>query len=180
MRKIILSKMNLVPQLRALVNFFSLILKDYVKSSEILNQLNTLNLNEFNQFSKKLYSRMNHISFIHGDLNTKDAINLYKNSMINQFNKVKNTNIRNYINYHADLSGYFMYREKMPNSYNLNHAVLNFYQIGKEDIQNLYMANLVKILCGYIYFTQLRIKEQLGYTAKGKVFSEGNTIVIKI
>ena len=54
--------------------------------------------------------------------------------------------------------------------------VLNFYQIGQETIPNIIMANLIRALCGYIYFTELRIKEQLGYTTKGKVFSEGNVI----
>ena len=66
----------------------------------------------------------------------------------------------------------------MRNNYNINHAIINFYQIGDENLENIMLANLVRELCGYIYFTELRIKQQLGYTTKGKVFSEGNVIVI--
>ena len=65
----------------------------------------------------------------------------------------------------------------LKNTFNINHAIINFYQVGQEDIKNTILANLVKELCGYIYFTELRIKQQLGYTTKGKVFSEGNVIV---
>ena len=93
---------------------------------------------------------------------------------------IKNNNIINYSNHHADLTSYFVYREKLTNSYNINHAIINFYQIGEENLENIILANLVKELCGYIYFTELRIKQQLGYTTKGKVFSEGNVIVIFI
>ena len=42
------------------------------------------------------------------------------------------------------------------------------------------LRNSLKALCGYIYFTQLRIKEQLGYTARAKIFSEGNVIYYMI
>ena len=180
MRKLIMSRINLVPQLRALVNFFSLILKDYVDNSVILKQLSELTLNEFNIFLKMIFTKMYVVSFIHGDLDKKGATDLFKNSITSQFSMFKVLDQSNYRNYHADLSGSFIFREKMPNSYNINHAILNFYQIGKEDIKSLYMSNLIKTLCGYIYFTQLRIKEQLGYTAKGKVFSEGSVIVISI
>jgi len=91
---------------------------------------------------------------------------------------IKSLDIINYSNYHADLSSYYVYREKLRNNYNINHAIINFYQIGDENLENIMLANLVRELCGYIYFTELRIKQQLGYTTKGKVFSEGNVIVI--
>ena len=84
------------------------------------------------------------------------------------------TNNKEYKNFHADLSGYFIFREKLKETYNINHAILNFYQIGQTSLENIILANVVKSISGNIYFTELRIKEQLGYTTKGKIFSEGN------
>jgi len=96
------------------------------------------------------------------------------------FNKdtkpIQSLDVINYSNSHADLTPYFVFREKLNNIYNINHAIINFYQIGYESLENIVLANLVRELCGYIYFTELRIKQQLGYTTKGKVFSEGNVI----
>lgn len=90
---------------------------------------------------------------------------------------LNNKQIINYSNHHADLTKYYVFREKLLNKYNINHAVINFYQIGEENLENMLLTNIVRELCGYIYFTELRIKQQLGYTTKGKVFSEGNIIV---
>jgi len=119
--------------------------------------------------------------FVHGSMPKKDAHSL-SNKITDLFKTSRpiSKKATEYLNQHADLSGYFIFREHLNQSYNINHAVLNFYQIGQEPISNIIQANLVKALCGYIYFTELRIKEQLGYTAKGKVFSEGNIIYYMI
>ena len=90
---------------------------------------------------------------------------------------MKLLNYKNYTNFHADLSGYYIFREQLSKIYNINHAILNFYQIGNNNMRNLVLAHMLKSLCGNIYFTQLRIKEQLGYTTKGKIFSEGIYLV---
>jgi len=118
-------------------------------------------------------------TFIHGAINEKKAKNLSNmvQTLFGSFTPVSNKSLINYQNKHADLSGYFVYREKLKNIYNINHAVLNFYQIGVENVKNMLFANIVKEICAYIYFTELRVKQQLGYVAKGKVFSEGNIIV---
>ncbi len=181
MKNQIKSQMNLVPLLKGYVNFFKIILKDFVEYNNIIKTLDNLSLMDFMQFKNTLFNKVNLKIFIHGSITKNNAIilsnninNLYKNS------KPITPKAENYFNQHADLSGYFIYREHLKNSYNINHAVLNFYQIGQETIPNIIMANLIRALCGYIYFTELRIKEQLGYTTKGKVFSEGNVIYYMI
>jgi secreted Zn-dependent insulinase-like peptidase len=184
MKNQIKSQLNLVPALRAYVNFFTLILKDYVHYHVILEELENLTLKSFQEFYKKLFNKMYIKAFIHGTITPADSIETIESisHLFERHHNIKSidTNLKNYSNLHADLSGYFIFREKLYKSYNINHAVLNFYQIGKENIKNMINANLVKALCGYIYFTQLRIKEQLGYTAKAKIFSEGNVIYYMI
>ena len=121
-------------------------------------------------------------TFIHSSLEENSArqLNLMVQHLFPSYSAISNNSLRNYINQHADLSGYFVYREKLKNIYNVNHAILNFYQIGIENVNHMIFANIVKEICAYIYFTELRVKQQLGYTAKGKVFSEGNVLVINI
>ena len=181
MKNQIKSQMNLVPVLKAYVNFFTIILRDFVNYDHIIETLEKLTIFDFKRFVDNLFKKINMKIFIHGSMEKKEAENLSKNiTAMFKTSKPISLKAKEYMNEHADLSGYFIFREHLNQSYNINHAVLNFYQIGQETISNIVYANLVKALCGYIYFTELRIKEQLGYTAKGKVFSEGNIIYYMI
>jgi len=181
MKNQIKSQMNLVPALRAYVNFFTIILRDFVSYDSILETLDKLKLSEFKDFYNTIFNKVYMKIFIHGTLDQEESTKLSE-QITNLF--IKSTSLtplgKDYMNQHANLSGYFIFREHLNKSYNINHAVLNFYQIGQETIENIVNANMVKALCGYIYFTELRIKEQLGYTAKGKIFSEGNVIYYMI
>jgi len=175
LRKSLLSRRNLVPKLRAFINFFSLVTKFHVSNNKILSKLDKVSYEEFVNYSKKLWKKIHLTSFVYGDISKRETRLLYKKVIENRFSGL--TILRNVINYHADLSGYFIFRERQNKSFNLNHAILNFYQIGKFNIKSLFISNLIKSLVGYIYFTILRIKEQLGYTTKGRVLSRGNVLV---
>jgi secreted Zn-dependent insulinase-like peptidase len=179
MKKGIESQLELVPQLKAIVNFFTLVLKDYHHSDRILKQLSNLNLDEFNTFLKGITTNSYVKSFVHGNIQREQAKTLYNETVHKYFKSSKSPvpSLTNYKNNHADLSGYFIFREQLSKTYNINHAILNFYQIGHDNIRNIILAHMVKSLCGNIYFTELRIKEQLGYTTKGKIFAEGNYLV---
>lgn len=181
MRNQIKGQMNLVPSMRGYVNFFSLILRDFVSNEKIIVELDKLTLKKFNHYCKNIFNILYLKIFIHGTFDlerskdlTKNILDVFKNST------ELSPKGKDYMNLHSNLSGYHIFREHLQNSYNINHAILNYYQIGEETIENIVNANMVKALCGYIYFTELRIKEQLGYTAKGKIFSEGNVIYYMI
>lgn len=181
MKNQIKAQMNLVPALRAYVNFFTIILRDFVNYDSIVETLDKLKLNDFKKFYASLFDKIYMKILIHGTLDLEDSTKLSED-VSKMFSKSKSLTPKgkDYMNQHADLSGYFIFREHLNKSYNINHAILNFYQIGQENIANIVCANMVKALSGYIYFTELRIKEQLGYTAKGKIFSEGNVIYYMI
>jgi len=181
MKNQIKAQMNLVPALRAYVNFFTIILRDFVNYDSIIETLDKLKISDFKTFYSKLFEKVYMKIFIHGTLDLENSTQLSKD-VTQLFSESKNLSpdAKNYMNLHADLNGYFIFREHLNKSYNINHAILNFYQIGQENIANIVCANMVKALSGYIYFTELRIKEQLGYTAKGKIFSEGNVIYYMI
>lgn len=175
LKRKLLSRRNLVPKLRAFIKFFSLVLKHNIPNEKIISEIDNISYEEIIKYTQKLYKKLYLISFAYGDITKSETKSLFKKVVLKRFsglNKLKNVK-----NYHADLNGYYIFREKQDKSFNLNHAILNFYQIGKNSIKSLFISNLIKSLCGYIYFTQLRIKEQLGYTTKGKVFSNENILV---
>jgi len=175
LKKSLLSRRDLVPKLRAFKNFFSLVTKYHISNDKILSYLDKVSYKDFVNYFKTLWRKIHLTSFLHGDISKGETRLLHRKVIENRFSGIKI--LRNVINYHTDLSGYFIFRERQNKSFNLNHAILNFYQIGKYNIKAFFISSLIKSLVGYIYFTQLRIKEQLGYTTKGRVFSRGNVLV---
>ena len=180
-------RLNLSPRLRAYLNFFKLVLRDFVRNKELLKvkiflikELDKLKFEDFSEFSKEMFSELYIKSFIHGNCDSEISLELFERTITENFNEYNaiDQSHHNYKNPQANLNGYHVFREKLPNKYNINHAILNFYQIGKSNLQNIILAHLIRFLCGNIYFTQLRIKEQLGYVTSGKVFSSGGNIVI--
>jgi insulysin len=172
------AQLNLTPTTQAYVNFFDLILKDIVKNKELLANLEKLELKDFMEFYQKLFTKVYCKAFMHGSLSDTEAKEVFKpiyNLLSVQQDRINKEAI-SYLNSHADLSGYYIFREQLMDEHNVNHAIVNFYQIGPETIENMFSALLIKSLVGYITFKQLRMKEQLGYAAKGKVFSEGNVV----
>jgi secreted Zn-dependent insulinase-like peptidase len=139
-------------------------------------------------------------TFFYGNYDNSTAIKIYNNIINNFFSFEKNNfnihiqNIEkinlqnsqnsNYLpeinNLHADLSGYNIFRRQLYDNHNHDHAILNFYQIGSANYTNLLYINIIKKVVGYIYFTELRIKEQLGYSCKGGVLNRDNILYFVI
>ena len=154
-------------------------MKDYVSNSSLLKSLESVKYEEFYNFSKSIFNRMFIKSFIHGNSNKEDALILFKESIIENFHNYSpiSRQDKHYKNFQANIKGYYIFREKILNKINVNHAILNFYQLGEKNLRNIILSYLIKFLCGNIYFTQLRIKEQLGYITKGKIVAIDNLIV---
>ena len=50
----------------------------------------------------------------------------------------------------------------------------------RKKFSNIIKASIIKEIVGNVYFTELRIKEQLGYSASGKIFSEAGVLYYMI
>jgi insulysin len=176
------AQLDLDPSTQAYVNFFGLVLKDYISSKDIIKTIDGLQKADFDTFVENIYSSLYIKSFIHGTVCHDEAIQIFStlNSLLERNPKAIDQSQIAYTNLHADLSGYYIYREQMTKEYHVNHAVLNFYQVGLESVENMFSALLIKYLVGYIYFTQLRIEEQLGYSTKARVLSDSNVIYYMI
>jgi len=179
LRKTALSKLNLIPHMKGFINFFSIVMKDYISSRILLKSLDSIKYEDFFQFSKSIFNRMCMKSFIHGNASKKEALAIFNESIKENFLNTGPILIKDkhYKNLQANIKGYYIFREKILNKINVNHAILNFYQLGVKNLRNIILAYLVKFLCGNIYFTQLRIKEQLGYITKGKIVALDDVIV---
>ena len=174
-----MSKINLIPHLAGFLNFFSLVLKDFVNNHTLIKAIERLTYNDFQQFSRTIFDKMYIKSFINGNATKEDANRIFNQSIRNNFRnyRVLSRRLKNYKNLQANIKGYYVFREKILNKFNVNHAALNFYQLGQNNLQNVLLAYLIRILCGNIYFTQLRIKEQLGYITKGKIVAVDDLLV---
>lgn len=187
---------NTLPKIRAFINFFSLVLKDYESLDRILQNLSNFNLEEFLNFYDKFFNSKDSSNysffsriFIHGYVEIETVQRLIeKLQLINVLNENSKSlkicplleNNIVYKNNHADLSGYFIYREKNTNVFNKDHSIINFYQLGENSRSNILKASLIKEMVGNIYFTELRIKQQLGYSVTGKIFSEAGLLYYMI
>jgi secreted Zn-dependent insulinase-like peptidase len=180
LRKTALSKLNLIPHMKGFISFFSIVMKDYVNNRILLKFLESIKYEEFSLFYKSIFNRMYIKSFIHGNASKNEALAIFNESIKENFVNTSPILIkdRHYKNFQANIKGYYIFREKILNKINVNHAILNFYQLGQKNLRNLILAYLIKFLCGNIYFTQLRIKEQLGYITKGKIVALDDVIVI--
>lgn len=160
------------------------------------------NFNKFYNSSNNMFENndLKFKTFFYGNYDNSTAIKIY-NNIINKFFSFEKNNFNlhlqniekinlqnsqnsNYLpeinNLHADLSGYNIFRRQLYDNHNHDHAILNFYQIGSANYTNLLYINIIKKVVGYIYFTELRIKEQLGYSCKGGVLNRDNILYFVI
>jgi insulysin len=175
---------NLLPKLLAFEDFKSIIQKDYLDKQSILENARKLNFKIFQQNFKNLFQKFYTKILIYGNYEHADAIVLNeefkKLFSPKEYKPIIDKTIRNYNNMHANLTGYYIYRHQLSDNHNHDHAVLNIYQIGDYNIANLYRTYLIKMLVGYVYFTELRIKEQLGYSTKGNLVIQDGLIYFVI
>ncbi len=173
------TQLNLAPVAEAYLDFINLMSKDYIDPNTIINEVDQITLNDFTSFFNEIFNVLYLRGFIHGTLGVEDSKKLFehiKNLFLNNVHSVIDEKSKNYLSIHSSLKGNYIYRRKIKDTQNVVHAVANFYRIGPYNINNLIASNLIKELCGNIYFTELRTKNQLGYTAKGKIIHEGDML----
>jgi secreted Zn-dependent insulinase-like peptidase len=143
------------------LKFKTLFYGNYENSTAIKIYINIIN---------KFYSNENNLFFKNSQQNFEKT----------NFSENSSTFLPEIKNLHADLSGYNIYRRQLYDNHNHDHAILNFYQIGVANYTNQFFINIIKKVVGYIYFTELRIKEQLGYSCKGGILNRDNILYFVI
>ena len=176
------SQTNLEPLSTAYVTFFNLLKKSNISQKDLVNYLQKeLTFEQFNSFCNEMYNSINLVTFIHGAIPKKNAIQINRD-ILKIFGKDgKYKNIDKSIVYPSnkvyDLQGKkYVFRINKKHNYNINNGVMNFYQIGVNNYENFIKTKLIKLICGYIYFKELRIKQQLGYVAKGNIFQANGKV----
>lgn len=168
---------DVLPRDKALSTFRSIMRKDYIvssnfgvfKNSSIFNQ--KVGLLMSNPFIKVL---------IYGNIDKESAIQLCNNITTSlatpSNNNAKTPENIDYLNTNIDIKGYNIYREKLRDNHNYDHAIINYYQIGDDTLSNMIMTEMIRTIVGNVYFTELRVKEQLGYSTKGKIINDGSKL----
>jgi secreted Zn-dependent insulinase-like peptidase len=134
------------------------------------NYENSTAIKIYTTIINKFYSNENDIFFKNSQQNFEKT----------NFSENSSTFLPEIKNFHADLTGYNIYRRQLYDNHNHDHAILNFYQIGVANYTNQFFINIIKKVVGYIYFTELRIKEQLGYSCKGGILNRDNILYFVI
>jgi len=173
------TKLNVAPAAEAYLDFINLMSKDYIDPNTIINEVDRITSEDFKTFFNEIFNSLYLRGFIHGTLSAEDSKKLFEhinNLFLNNVHGVIDDKSKNHLSTHSVLKGNYFYRKKIKDTQNVIHAVANFYRIGPYNIRNLISSNLIKDLCGNIYFTELRTKNQLGYIAKGKIIHEGDML----
>ena len=198
------SQQNEPPIMQTHLIFQEIIQTFHININDIITYIKThITYELFNAFMKgsTLYNNETYglkvMTFIHGSLNEQVALKINEN-IITQFklgvnaftfneqhkaltngnssnsnsNKIKHFNLNNKS---------YVYKTTLNNTaFNVNNAIANYYEIGDNTSENIIKIQLIKKICGYIYFTELRIKQQLGYITKGGVYLKNDHLYFVI
>lgn len=176
---------NIVPKKKAMSILNELLNKYSDYPENIISNVNNLKINEKTytlenlNFKIKDMFKLTYLKIlIHGNINKNNCIDI-KNSIIKIFNHNSSNLFPSNYNYLIDytmpisnISGSYVFRNRLKNKNGKDHATLNAYYIGENTPKNLLLSNLILSLVGNIYFTELRIQLQLGYTTKGYIYQE--------
>jgi secreted Zn-dependent insulinase-like peptidase len=189
---------NLLPKKRAFQDFLQIISKFYIDKENFLQHLEKNKKIENHNILNKEGLKLRLLCY--GNINLTDSVLIYKqitkkiNNIKNQslisdsasenINKNQNKNILfNRTNLQTGYSlpqGVFIFRRGLTDNHNHDHAILNIYEIGKSSIENIFNSIIIKSIVGNIYFTELRIKNQLGYSTKGRLVEKNNLLYFSI
>ena len=193
------SQQNEPPIMQTHLIFQEIIQTFHININDIINYIKThITYELFNAFMKgsNLYNNETYglkvTTFVHGSLNeqvameiNEDIITQFKlntNALNEQHRTFNNCNSNSSKIKHFNLNNKsYVYRTTLNNTaFNVNNAIANYYEIGDNTSENFIKIQLIKKICGYIYFTELRIKQQLGYITKGNVYSKNEHLYFVI
>lgn len=77
-----------------------------------------------------------------------------------------------------DLKGSYIFRAQndLPNE--VNHVIVNYYQIGPKDTKMSLVSNMIELFWGNLFYEELRTIKQLGYVVNAAKTINENVMVI--
>ena len=165
------------PKLKAQLNFTNLLLKKYLSGDETIKTIDCLTIDKINEVLEKLWKNNKITILLHGNINHKKSL-----SFVNSINMLQN----DYKSFHKsrndflNFNGNFIFRESVEKATNVNHATANYYYFGSKTEKNQAMLKILRMLFGTLFFSNLRIKKQLGYSTKVNEVELGNKIYFMV
>ena len=84
------------------------------------------------------------------------------------------------INYETqvrNINNSFIFRTKNDLASEINHVIINYYQISVRDYKLSLISNIIELFWGNFFYYHLRTKKQLGYIVSSTKFIQENVMV---
>lgn len=179
------SQTNVVPLSTAYVAFNNLIDSRGITQQRLIDFIEKqMTYEQFIKFCFEMYNNVSITTLTHGAINSDKAFSI--NEKIRKIFGGNTTTNKEKISgaskpLKIDFTGKkYIFRINKSHNYNVNNGIMNLYYIGENNYENFIKTHLVKEVCGYISFTELRLKQQLGYIAKGSVFQSNSILFFLI
>lgn len=176
---------NVVPLSTAYVAFNNLMDSRSITQEKLIDFIEKqMTYEQFIKFCSEMYNNGSITTLIHGAISSDKAYSINEkigkmfgeNIPVNK-EKIRGTSKSLKIDFNGKK---YTFRINKIHNYNVNNGIMNLYYIGEDNYENFIKTHLVKEVCGYIYFTELRLKQQLGYIAKGNVFQSSDKLFFLI
>jgi len=142
-----------------------------------MNALNSIEMRDINDFSRRLLSRFHVELLIHGNVSTDEAKDM-ADIVLNQFNasppllstipQMRVAQLQDGIDY--------VHRFQEPNEKNTNSCMVSVYQVGPMELHANAVLSLFHHLLKEPAFNELRTAEQLGYIVHTSIKTNGDNI----
>ena len=179
------------PTHQALNWLFRLGFKFDINYFEMTNLIKSIKLNDFIKFKKEFFKSIYIKSFAIGTINkeeTEKRLNLLIQTIFD-FNKEAlkttfekdNDKLQMFVNLKSSALSMnmdnFIFQKHNFYKNSLDASTLNVFFLGENNLENFINMRIVGKIAGNIFFSRLRIKEQLGYSIKNKLLNVENNLV---
>lgn len=166
---------------------FNKIMKNNVTIyNEMINEIKQITYKDFkkeyNAIQKSIYIN----AFFNGYIESKQILkiesfiqpnlNQDKNNLAN-FYGIDESKIDDMLIEHSNIEGSYIVRTTNDLPEEINHATINYFQIGTRDVDKSLMMNLMELIWGNLFYYNLRTVKQLGYIVGNSKYIKDNQMV---
>jgi secreted Zn-dependent insulinase-like peptidase len=138
---------------------------------------------EFTKIYKNIQKSFYVVSQFYGNMNEKQLLKIesfiqpFLNQDVNLVAKgmnVEDDKVLDYLHYHKNFTGSYVYRTINDMPTEVNNAIINYFQVGKRDLRNSLIMNLIELSWENLFFYNLRTVKQLGYIVAASKYVKDN------
>lgn len=166
------------------VQYFTKIIKHNITSYRDMIRISSFtSFQEFTKIYKNLQKSFYVVSEFYGNMNEKQLLKIesfmqpFLNQDINlsaQVMNVEENKVLDFMHYHKNFTGSYVYRTINDMPTEVNHAIINYFQVGKRDLRKSLIMNLVELSFENVFYYNLRTVKQFGYIVASSKYVKDN------